>query len=894
MKLKLSVLLIVCFTVSWAQNTVTGTITDSDGTPLPGVNIVQKGTIKGTTSDFDGNYAIEVSEDAILVFSYIGFEQQEVPVAGKSQIDVIMASGVQLSEVQIVGSRSPKRTSTDTPVAIDIIDVSEVSTQSGQLEVNQLLQYAAPSFNANKQSGSDGADHIDPASLRGLGPDQTLVLINGKRRHQSSLINIFGTRGRGNTGTDLNTIPVTAIKRIEVLRDGASAQYGSDAIAGVINIVLKDNTESLEGSVSYGFYNTDAQGDFGTDAYGLWNTDGYRLDTERDGNAIGKDKSFDGGSVKVGVNYGVKLGDNGGYANFTTEYINKNKTLRPGFEFRKGFGEAAIEGFNAFANVAYPVNDKTEIYAFGGRNYRDTDAFAFTRNDGARVVTSIYPNGFTPRITSIITDNSVAVGVRTQTDSGWNMDLSNTYGKNFFHYFIKGTLNASLEEVSPTDFDAGGHSLDQNTVNLDFSKFYDDILQGMNIAFGAEYRTEKFIIFAGEEGSYGTYDTSGRLIIDPTTQTQPIDAVSGDPRPGGSQGFPGYSPANEVDRSRSNVSLYVDSEFDLTESLLVSAAARFENYSDFGSTINGKLASRLKLSDNFNLRGSISTGFRAPSLAQIYYNLRFTNFVGGEALESVLSPNNSPVTASFGIGPLKEETALNAALGFTANTGGFSATVDGYYISVQDRIVLTGNFDATAIPGVEAAQFFANGADTRTKGLDVVLSYKKRFDDNVFSATFTGNFNDMEITDVKNGALDEQTFFGERDKAFLLASAPDSKMSLNLNYERSWFNAGLSFTRFSEISLLDFQVFESPEDLGYADNDALLAGATDYYSPKVITDLVFGFELTDHLKLQVGSTNLFNVYPDQQDDWTEAGGYWDSVQMGFSGAYYYSRISFNF
>ena len=894
MKLKLSVLLIVCFTVSWAQNTVTGTITDSDGTPLPGVNIVQKGTIKGTTSDFDGNYAIEVSEDAILVFSYIGFEQQEVPVAGKSQIDVIMASGVQLSEVQIVGSRSPKRTSTDTPVAIDIIDVSEVSTQSGQLEVNQLLQYAAPSFNANKQSGSDGADHIDPASLRGLGPDQTLVLINGKRRHQSSLINIFGTRGRGNTGTDLNTIPVTAIKRIEVLRDGASAQYGSDAIAGVINIVLKDNTESLEGSVSYGFYNTDAQGDFGTDAYGLWNTDGYRLDTERDGNAIGKDKSFDGGSVKVGVNYGVKLGDNGGYANFTTEYINKNKTLRPGFEFRKGFGEAAIEGFNAFANVAYPVNDKTEIYAFGGRNYRDTDAFAFTRNDGARVVTSIYPNGFTPRITSIITDNSVAVGVRTQTDSGWNMDLSNTYGKNFFHYFIKGTLNASLEEVSPTDFDAGGHSLDQNTVNLDFSKFYDDILQGMNIAFGAEYRTEKFIIFAGEEGSYGTYDTSGRLIIDPTTQTQPIDAVSGDPRPGGSQGFPGYSPANEVDRSRSNVSLYVDSEFDLTESLLVSAAARFENYSDFGSTINGKLASRLKLSDNFNLRGSISTGFRAPSLAQIYYNLRFTNFVGGEALESVLSPNNSPVTASFGIGPLKEETALNAALGFTANAGGFSATVDGYYISVQDRIVLTGNFDATAIPGVEAAQFFANGADTRTKGLDVVLSYKKRFDDKVFSATFTGNFNDMEITDVKNGALDEQTFFGERDKAFLLASAPDSKMSLNLNYERSWFNAGLSFTRFSEISLLDFQVFESPEDLGYADNDALLAGATDYYSPKVITDLVFGFELTDHLKLQVGSTNLFNVYPDQQDDWTEAGGYWDSVQMGFSGAYYYSRISFNF
>ena len=877
-----------------AQNTVTGTVTDDEGTLLPGVNISEKGTNKGTTTDFDGNYSIAVSENAILVFSYIGFEEQQVNVDGRSQIDVTLASGVQLNEVQVVGSRSPRRTATDTPVAIDIIDVQDVSTQSGQLEVNQLLQYAAPSFNANKQSGSDGADHVDPASLRGLGPDQTLVLINGKRRHQSSLINIFGTRGRGNTGTDLNTIPVTAIKRIEVLRDGASAQYGSDAIAGVINIVLKDEVETLQGSVSYGAYSTNADGDFGTDPYGLWNTDGYRLDTENDGNSMGKDKDFDGGSLKVGLNYGVALSENGGYANITTEYINKNKTLRPGFEFRKGFGEAAIEGFNFFVNAAYPLNDKTEVYAFGGRNYRDTDAFAFTRNSGARVVESIFPNGFTPRITSIITDNSMAVGIRTKTDSGWNIDLSNTYGKNDFHYYIKGTLNASLVDLSPTDFDAGGHSLDQNTINLDFSKFYEDVLAGMNIAFGAEYRTENFNIFSGEEGSYGTYDTSGRLIIDPATQTQPTDPESGDPRPGGSQGFPGYSPANEVDRSRSNVSLYADAEFDLTETLLVSTAARFENYSDFGSTINGKISSRLKLSDNFNLRGSVSTGFRAPSLAQIYYNLRFTNFVGGEALESLLSPNNSPVTASFGIGPLKEETATNAAIGFTTNFSGFSATVDGYYINVKDRIVLTGNFDATNIPGVEAAQFFANGADTETYGLDIVLSYKKRFGENLFSTTFTGNINDMSITDVKNGDLDQRTFFGERDQSFLLASAPDSKLSLNLNYERSWFNAGLAFTRFSEIELLDFQVFEDPADLGYASYADLLEGATDHYGAKLVTDLTLGFTLSDHIKLQVGSNNLFNVYPDQQDDWTEAGGYWDAVQMGFNGAYYYSRLSFTF
>lgn len=894
MKQLIFMMLLTVFSINFTiAQQVTGTVTDVDGAPIAGVNVIEKGTTNGVVTDFDGKYSINVSGNATLVFSYVGSNTQEVAVNNRSTINITLEDGVSLDEVVLVGSRSPKRTSVDTAVAIDVIDVSEVTTQVGKVEINELLQYAAPSFNANKQSGSDGADHIDPASLRGLGPDQTLVLINGKRRHQSSLINIFGTRGRGNTGTDLNAIPASAIKRIEILRDGASAQYGSDAIAGVINIVLKDNVDEFTGSVNYGFYSTNADVDtsaFGE--YGAWNTDGYRLDTERDGNAIGKDKNFDGGSVKVTANYGFKIGEKGGYANFTTEYLSKNKTLRPAFDFRKGFGEAAIDGFNFFGNMAIPVSDKTEVYAFGGRNYRDTDAYAFTRNGGERVVESIYPNGFTPRITSNIIDNSISAGVRTETGSGWKVDISNTWGKNFFHYYIKGTLNASLEDVSPTDFDAGGHSLSQNTVNLDFSKYYDDVLSGMNLAFGAEYRTENFIIFAGEEGSYGTYTEDGLLITDPSTQTQAEDDF-GNPRPGGSQGFPGYSPANEVDRSRSNLSLYADAEFDLSEKFLLSAAARFENFSDFGSTLNGKLAARIKASDNINIRGSLSTGFRAPSLAQIYYNLKFTNFVGGQALESLLSPNNSPVTASFGIGPLKEEKAFNAALGFTAKFGEFTATIDGYYIAVKDRIVLTGNFDAPQIPNVEAAQFFANGADTKTTGLDVILSWKTSVgDDSSFGATFLGNFNDMKIDKVLNGSLDEQTFFGERDKAFLLASAPDSKLSLNLNYDKNWFDAGLTFTRFSEVQLLDFQMFEDPADYG-GFNQQIIA-ATDTYGAKVVTDLNLGFRLSENLKLNAGSNNLFNVYPDQQDDWTEGGGYWDSVQMGFGGAYYYLKMNYKF
>lgn len=781
---------------------------------------------------------------------------------------------VQLKEVQIVGSKKTTKTVENSAVPVDIINIKEVTTQSGKLEINELLQYVTPSFNANKQSGSDGADHTDPASLRGMGPDQTLVLINGKRRHQSSLINLFGTRGRGNTGTDLNAIPVSAIKRIEILRDGAAAQYGSDAIAGVINIVLNDNIDQLTGSVSYGAFNTSAQGNF---LPGTTNTKNYFLDQNGNGNTVGKYKNFDGQSLKVGANYGTALGKKGGFVNFTGEYLNKEKTLRPGYDFRKGFGEAGIQGFNFFGNMVLPVSDKTEFYAFGGRNYRDTDAYAFTRNDGERVVESIYPGGYTPRITSKIIDNSIAAGFRTKTASGWKIDLSNTFGKNLFHYYIKGTLNASLEGASPTQFDAGGHSLSQNTTNLDFSKNYDSVLNGMNLAFGAEFRTEQFSIFAGEVGSYATYDTTGKPITNPNTQTAPIDPISGNVRPGGSQGFMGYSPANATKNNRNNVSLYTDAEFDITKSLLITTAVRFENYSDFGSTLNGKIAARLKATDSINLRGSLSTGFRAPSLAQIYYNLGSTNFTSTGGTAFVLSPNNSPITQAFGIKKLNQEKAINASLGFTSTFGAFTATVDGYLINVKDRIVLTGYFDASALNlGVSKAQFFTNGIDTKTAGLDLALSWKKTMGDTKLGVSLMGNINSMSIDNVKNGSLDEGTFFGKREKAFLLASAPKSKFGLNFNYSREKLDAGLAFTRFSKVVLVDY----NNED--------------DVYSAKVVTDLTVGYKLSKELKLSLGANNLFNIYPDKQDEQgnTEAGGYWDAVQMGFSGAYYYARLGF--
>lgn len=883
---KILFILFVLFQNAVLSQVVEGKVTDENNIPLVGVNVTEKGTSNGTSTDLDGYFRLQVrSLNATLSLSYIGYRDVELSLNGRNYVTVEMQEGLLLGEVQVVGSRSFKRSSTNSPVPVDVIDLSELSIRNGQIEINQILQYVAPSFNASKQSGSDGADHIDPATLRGLGPDQTLVLINGKRRHQSSLINVFGTRGRGNTGTDLNAIPVAAIKRIEVLRDGAAAQYGSDAIAGVINIVLNDQTEEFQGNVTYGLYSTAAQGTFDP---GTPNADGKNR-------LYDKDRALDGQTVRISGNYGIKLSQNGGFINMTTELLSKQRTLRPGADFRKGFGEAAIDGFNFMLNAAVPLTQKTEAYAFGGRNFRDTDAYAFTRNNPTeRNVLSIYPDGFTPRITSNITDASVSAGIRHEMSNGWLVDFNNTYGKNNFHYFIKNTLNASLQGASPTSFDAGGHSLSQNTTGLDFTKYFRKVMSGLNVAFGTEYRTENFRIFAGEEGSYATYDVNGIVVTRPD-QVIPVDPETGEQRPGGSQGFPGYSPSNAVDRNRTNLSLYADGELNLSNAWMTSLAFRYENYSDFGSTFNYKFATRYKLTDELALRGAFSTGFRAPSLAQIYYNLRFTNFVGGVANEVLLSPNNSPVTRAFGISELRQETAQNASLGVTYASGNFSATVDAYLIDVKNRIVLTDYFDASSLGiNVASAQFFANGLDTRTKGLDIVLNYRQPLGKNSLNFALTGNINAIDIQKIHNGALDPDVFFGPREQYFLRASAPDYKFGLLSSFKSDVIDFSLGLTRFSGITLLGWEVFGSDDDYGGFEGAALEA-SKDVYDPAMVVDFSATWHIAPKLNFTLGANNLLNAYPTQQNpDGTDSGGYWDSVQMGFSGAYYFGRLGFRF
>ncbi len=843
---------------------VRGIVLSSDNMPLSGAALQEKESLGGTTTSLDGTFEFEIQKENNVEISFLGHNSKTLKLKPGLFNTIILLAGQELKEVQVVGSRNKNRVANDTPVAIDFIDIELTSTKSSQIEINQFLQYAIPSFNATKQSGADGADHIDPATIRGLGPDQTLVLINGKRRHQASLINLYGTRGRGNSGTDLNAIPISAIKRIELLRDGASAQYGSDAIAGVLNIVLNDTDNELNVTSTLGFNNANSNATF--------------------------PNRVDGFTYKLGLNYGTKI-SKGGFINFTTEALSADNTVRPSTAAREKFGQAAVKNVSIFVNSEIPIYRNTIVYFNGGFNYKDTEAFAFTRNlDSERNVLEIYPKGFNPLITSNILDNSVSFGMLTSFKE-WNVDVSNTFGRNNFHYFIQNTLNATLEEKSPTEFDAGGHQLVQNTTNIDFSKYFLAKTYGFNIALGLEYRLDKYKIFPGEEGSYASYTIKGDLVNSQTPLSE-YKRYNGEIRPGGSQGFPGYSPENEVDRNRSNSGIYLDTEIDFSKKFMIGAALRYEYYSDFGSTLNYKFASRYKITQKFNIRGSLSTGFRAPSLAQSYYNLTFTNFIGNTPSESLLIANNSPIARRFDIDRLTEEKAVNYSLGFTAKLSPtFNVTVDGYHVFIKDRIILSGNFDASNLGlGIDNVQFFANGVDTETTGVDLVLNWKKKMKNSELSLDVSGNINHMIITDIKNKMLDKETFFGERDQQFLLASAPKSKFNLGVNYQYKKLKTALNFTRFSEIKLIDWQIAQDVSNFNNSEVERLKS-ATDIYKPKITTDLHFSYQLNTIINVQLGANNLLNIYPTKQNAFTDSGGLWDATQMGTNGSFYYTKLN---
>ena len=860
----LSLFLVLLSLSAFAQKfKVSGKITDVNGEPLIGASVIEKGTNNGTTADGSGVYTLSVGySGATLIVTYVGYNKIEKEINGQETQNFTLEDATLLSQVTVVGSRNMNRSSTDTPAPVDVINIQEVTTKQGQLDVNQLLQFAAPSFNSNRQTGSDGADHVDPASLRGLGPDQTLVLINGKRRHQSALVNLFGSRGRGNTGTDLNAIPAAAIERIEILRDGAAAQYGSDAIAGVINIVLKETVNQLTANVNAGMYKAR-----------------YRFD----------DKNFDGQNYNVNLNYGLKIAKTG-FVNVTADYNFRDHTNRANTSpldeiSRRQYGDPQMKNAAIYYNAKIPVGKNFQVYSFGGHNTRTGDAYAWTRfADDVKNVPSIYPNGFDPIIASKITDNAATAGVRGVWKQ-WDIDLSNTYGFNKFDFSVKNSLNTSLGAQSPTSFEAGGFQLGQNVTNLNFTRFYKSVLSGLNVAFGGEYRTERYKIFAGEEASYTTYDQNFA---------------------GGSQGFPGFSPADITNHSRSNFGAYLDVEADLTKKLLVDAAVRFENYSDFGSTLNGKLGARYKITDDIAVRGSVSTGFRAPSLAQKYFNSTFTNFVNGQAVQVLLANNSSAVTKALGIPELKQETSQNASLGITVTPKGsaLSVTVDGYYVKVKDRVVLTGQFsdeDEAIGPllkslNVGQAQFFTNALSyTTTKGIDVIVAHSTGLGKGRFSTTLAANFNWMKLGPINTSpalAGKEDTYFNQRERSFVLASAPPSKINLTFDYTISKLSLMVRFVRFGEIKLTNWNYGSINEE---TNQEYTQAEYTDIYKPKIQTDITVNYKFSKNISLSVGGSNILNAYPNMSKPYlTESGGAWDPVQMGSNGAFLFTRLGFKF
>lgn len=779
-----------------------------------------------------------------------------------------------IEEISVIGSRRAARVDTGTPVPVDIIPMDQIAGKSGQVDLGQLLNMAAPSFNSNRQAGSDGSDHIDAAALRGLGPDQVLVLINGKRRHTSSLVNVFGSRARGNVGTDLNTIPVIAIKRIEILRDGAAAQYGSDAIAGVINIVLKDK-EGLDATFTTGQY-----------------TKG------------------DGQSNQLSANYGVGLGDGDGFFNVSGDYSTREKTDRSPPGEQRVIGDSDVDNATVMFNTEYQTGEETTFYSFGGFNHRKGLAGAWYRGAiDSRTVPELYPDGFVPNIGSTIDDKSLALGVRSEYNE-WQLDLSTVFGSNKMMYRISNTANASLGADSATEFEAGGYQFSQSTTNFDMSRYFDgfESIEGVNIAAGLEYRNENYQIFAGEEGSWKNYQIAE--FTDPDT-----GEVS--KRPGGSQGFPGFQPSNELDRSRHNISLYLDVEMQLTEDLLVTSAIRGEDYSDFGSTVNGKASFAYSATDDITLRGSASTGFRAPSLQQSYFNQVITDFVGGVPVDTVYEANDGELATALNMPALKEEESVNMSVGLTANLDAFTFSIDAYDIRIEDRVVLTGKFyDDDADIGnilqglnVGAAQFFANAIDTKTQGIDVTFSHETDLGEGTLKSFLSANYNKTRMDGgVKtSGLLDgkETTFFDGRERLFLEGGAPETKFALSFDYQLGDFSANLRTTYFGETELGTWASEGSPSDgprvvgvpTDFWDDPSQYEGTvfTQHYGAKFSTDISASYQFNEQLSLTVGGSNIFDTVPDAQDPGeTETGGLYESVQMGFNGAYYYARVAYSF
>ena len=894
-------------------------VQDQNGNPIPEAK-VQIGTQEETT-DASGNAMFsDVAGTQPLSVIAVGFSSKRLNItAGQTEVTVVLAPIQTVEAVVVVGTRSIGRRALQAPVPIEVVNREQLSL-TGQSETGRVLQMLVPSFNFSSSTISDGTDALRPATLRGLGPDQTLVLVNGKRRHKSALLHVNTSVGRGTAGTDFNVIPSAAIERIEVLRDGAAAQYGSDAIAGVINIVLKDDVDTGNADIYWG---QTYEGDGDT-----WN-----------GNA----------------NYGMKVGESG-FLNLTAEWRDRYRTNRAGltgtqqydwvdvdqgrladhvleienddgtvtekpvwfdrreytFE-RQNFriGDADSSQKVGFYNFGLPLAAGLELYSFGGYSTRQNNSAGFYRraNQASRTVTEIYPDGFLPEINTDIGDTSLALGMAwTHEATDLNVDVSVNHGLNTFDFFISNSLNASYGPSSPTSADAGGFEISQTAFNLDITYPLDYQSSLINLAGGIEFRREGYGIHAGEPLSW-------------------IDAGLGvDGAASGIQVFPGFRPDNEVDDSRTNIAGYADFESYLSgqpgTGLLVGAAVRGEQYSDFGATVTGKATARYDLTKQVAVRAAGSTGFRAPSLQQLYFNNISTQFkVDADdldkdgnteeliALEVGTFRNDSDAARALGIPELKEETAFNVSGGFVLKPlEKLWLTVDGFLIQIDDRIVLSGSFSADditelAAAGASSAQVFTNVAQTRTQGVDVAAGYLYAFDNEsllnlrvALTWADTEVIGDVDAPEILLGR--EDTLFPSQERSMIEEWQPNTRVNISADYMMGDLTIGGALRYFGSYTVQE----------GSGDDPA-----RQTYGGKWLTDIQSNYQLNEGLSLTIGANNLFDQMPDLNEiGQSRAGTLKDSTgtvivdspgvftysrrsaPFGFNGGLYYAKLSYRF
>ena len=795
-----------------------------------------------------------------------------------------------IEEIVTLGTRQAGRVSADLAVAVDTLSADDMAA-TGQTEVGRMLQALAPSFNFSSSSISDGTDALRPATLRGLGPDQTLVLINGKRRHQAALIHINNSVGRGTAGTDMNAIPAAAIKRIEVLRDGAAAQYGSDAIAGVINIQLKDDTEGGSLGLSIGEYtegdgqttNVDFYKGFSLGSEGFMGiTVNYR-DRESTTRANPQGVCLYGGCVDTDGNGFVEPAPG-------NESREVNSPSRNPFRI----GDADSEQVAIVVNAGLPLGDG-ELYSFITYSGRDGQSGAFNRNpagsgaaldDGENVVV----DGFLPHINSETNDSSYTFGYRTEFDDGATLDLSYSNGRNTIDYTTSNTVNysfvnelnfgvglsdAEIRAQIPRSAYAYGIEMSLETINLDYTTSFGDTF----VAIGAELREDTYMITPGDEYSYTDYDSVIGVGIYPQNAS------------GGTQGFGGIGPSNVADEKRDVISFYGDVEYQATDNLLVNGAIRYDDYDGFGDTTNFKLAGNLRVTDNFRLRASASTGFRAPSMQQLYFSSVSTQFLGGQQIETGTFRNDSSVAQAIGVPDLKEEESVSFGIGAVVDiTENWDLQVDYYNITIDDRVVLSSNLGPGLSPALDAAllasgsgggQFFLNAIDTDTTGIDIVSTLSDiGLLGGYMSITFAANFTETDISRIFSssstiGALPPDTIFGGFQPSVIETWQPEDRVSITSNWVKDAWSASVAIQRYGEYTTVD--------------------SGSQTYGAEVLMDLRGSYQLNDNLSVYVSGNNIFDTTPDEVTNSGSRGGNFESapgaMDMASPTVFKYSRRS---